>query len=116
MQVALMNANPVLRMGSARVDNTLGVATATTAISDTNAGRVDQHKPRITNGILSCRRYSRCGDGNAHHLCYQRSIAFTKNNSALHTEVLRAHEKPVRGMQSEPCKRRIAYTNAHKNS
>jgi len=41
MLVALINGNPVLRTGSYRVDDTLGVATLTPAVSDTNAGRVD---------------------------------------------------------------------------
>jgi len=36
-QIALINANPVLRTGSYRVDDTLGVATATPTISVTNA-------------------------------------------------------------------------------
>jgi len=41
MQVALINGNPVLRTGFYRVDDTLGVAMLTPAVSDTNAGRVD---------------------------------------------------------------------------
>jgi len=40
MQVAFINENPVLRMGSHRVDDTLCVAMATPAVSDTYAGRV----------------------------------------------------------------------------
>ena len=40
MQVAFINKNPVLRMGSHHVDNTRSMAMATTAISNTNTGRI----------------------------------------------------------------------------
>jgi len=41
MLVALINGNPVLRTGSYRVDDTLGMATLMPAVSNTNAGHLD---------------------------------------------------------------------------